>query len=378
MNSPYGKRGSTFILLLGLGLMMFLWRGDAASAAGDSAATIQDYEKKLGAAMLRKPAAYSIVYTGGTLTMDQLESILQRIHNANDYLHYSTRQYRYAASTDGRKTTVGYTFEYWETQAQSNQVSLKVKEVLGKIITRNMNDFQKEKAIHDWIESNLSYDTTLRQYSAYAGLFGNKKTVCQGYALLAFKMLSQAGIENKIIEGNAGGQLHTWNLVKLDGKWYHLDTTWNDPVPDKPGRIMYDYYNLTDAQMKASHTWNKSASYPAAVTLFETTLEAKRKSDAGNAAFYQNLKKTLGLHYMEAAHTAVNAADLSGFIANAIKANQNSFTIRYPNKRTLAADIKKAFNGTNNISRYSYSYSDYTRSPSSADVLVTVTLTRRK
>lgn len=91
-------------------------------------------------------------------------------------------------------------------------------------------------------------------------------------------MLLEVGIENKIIEGVAGSSLHAWNLVKLDGKWYHLDTTWDDPLPDVPGRITYEHYNLTDDQIKTVHTWTKS--YPAAVTSFEATLADKITTDS--------------------------------------------------------------------------------------------------
>ncbi|GGD87247.1 transglutaminase domain-containing protein [Paenibacillus nasutitermitis] len=372
------RRGSAFLSLLGLSLMLFIWRSDMVRAADATAAKPGDFQKKLEAALKNKPASCTIVYTGGTLAMNVLENMLKDIYKNDDYLHYSTREYRIATSTDGKRTTVKYTFTYWETQAQSKQVSSKVDEVLGKIITRGMNDYQKEKAVHDWIEINLAYDTSLKEHSAYAGLFDRKKTVCQGYALLAYKMLSRAGLENRIIEGTAGGRLHTWNLVKLEGKWYHLDTTWDDPVPDVAGKAAYDYFNLTDDQIRSTHTWKKSPSYSEATVPFDTTLMLKEKSDPGNAGFYQNLKKALGLHYLEAAHTAGDAVGLTRLIERAVKIRQPSFTIRYTAKSTLAADLKKAASGFSTLSAYSYQYSSFARSPSKTDVLVTITLTFRK
>ena len=59
------------------------------------------------------------------------------------------------------------------------------------------------------------------------------KGVCQGYALLALKMLRELGIETLYVVGEVNTGPHAWNLVKVDGEWYHLDTTWNDPVPDR-------------------------------------------------------------------------------------------------------------------------------------------------
>ncbi|MEI0738920.1 hypothetical protein VQ056_23700 [Paenibacillus sp. JTLBN-2024] len=54
--------------------------------------------------------------------------------------------------------------------------------------------------------------------------------------------------------------MHAWNLVLLDGKWYHLDTTWDDPAPDRKGEIGFGYYLRTDAQMKKDHAWTKKLS----------------------------------------------------------------------------------------------------------------------
>ena len=85
-----------------------------------------------------------------------------------------------------------------------------------------MKDHQKEKAIHDWIVSHIAYDTRLVSHSAYDGLV-NGTTVCQGYALITFEMMKQAGIPVKIVEGSSRGISHTWNLVKIGGKWYHLN-----------------------------------------------------------------------------------------------------------------------------------------------------------
>lgn len=159
--------------------------------------------------------------------------------------------------------TASYTFGYIETTDQSSQVKSKVDEILSEIITPDMTDVQKEKAINDYICKNVAYDTTLTIHSAYSALFGNGKTVCSGYALLAYRMLTEAGLEARIITGEGDGQAHAWNLVKIDGNWYHLDVTWNDPIPDKPGRVMYTYFNLDDEQMKAeNHVWTES-NYPA-------------------------------------------------------------------------------------------------------------------
>ena len=129
---------------------------------------------------------------------------------------------------------------YRETAEQTNYVNQNADSILKRIIKPGMNDHEKVKAIHDWVVRNLKYDTTLTKYTAYDGLYTGS-TVCQGYSLLTHKLLKGAGIPEQNRGGTASdnpqGQLHAWNLVLLDGKWYHLDTTWNDPVPDRDNEV---------------------------------------------------------------------------------------------------------------------------------------------
>lgn len=54
---------------------------------------------------------------------------------------------------------------------------------------------------------------------------------------------------------------HGWNIVTIDGERYHLDVTWNDPIPDQVGRLRYQYFNLSDEAMTADHVWD-TGGYP--------------------------------------------------------------------------------------------------------------------
>lgn len=65
----------------------------------------------------------------------------------------------------------------------------------------------------------------------------------------------------QIIIGKGNGEAHAWNIVKIEGKWYQIDVTWDDPVPDIPERIGYDYFLIPDKIMRENHTWN-SSDYP--------------------------------------------------------------------------------------------------------------------
>ncbi len=139
---------------------------------------------------------------------------------------------------------------YVATYEEEQQVDRRVDEILATIVDSGMGVEAKEKAIHDWIVANVEYDLSFVERSAYAALFRGA-TVCQGYALLMHKMLEEVGISSRIVRSEA--MSHAWNMVNLCGTWYHVDATWDDPVPDVPGRILYDHFNLSDAEIGSTH-----------------------------------------------------------------------------------------------------------------------------
>jgi len=162
---------------------------------------------------------------------------------------------------------VTFKVKYLTNQTQEAAVQKKVDQILKAIIKPSMTEFEKVKAINDYIVSNATYGTKTKAspHSAYA-LLMEGQAVCQGYALMAYKMLDQAGFDAKYVVGTVNGNVaHAWNLVKVDGQWYHLDTTWNDPLPNRFGASSYDYFLVTDAQLKKDHKWIAS-NYPAATS----------------------------------------------------------------------------------------------------------------
>jgi hypothetical protein len=183
-------------------------------------------------------------------TFGEVGDILARAETAavagDDYLAFSIfGTYRSWGGFSG-DVRVNYTVNYAASADQEQQVDTRVDEVLASILDPGMNHEEQLKAIHDWIVLNVAYDTTYQEYSAWAALFLGS-AVCQGYALLTCKMLQKCNIPVRII--NSEAMNHAWNMVNLCGHWFHLDVTWNDPVPDLPGRVLYTYYNLSDSEI---------------------------------------------------------------------------------------------------------------------------------
>lgn len=168
-------------------------------------------------------------------------------------------QYKYAVPVD----TVG---------ANQKSMQAEADRVLQSIIKPGSSDLEKVRAIHDYLVLHVAYDyENLKNnslppdtYTAYGALVKNS-AVCEGYTKAAQFLLDRLGIENRFVVGSAGGELHSWNAVKLNGSWYMMDITWDDPVPDKPGYLQYTYFLVTSEQLRKDHTW-KEDEYPAATS----------------------------------------------------------------------------------------------------------------
>lgn len=128
------------------------------------------------------------------------------------------------------------------------------------------NNADKEKGVHDWIVNNCTYDydnynANTIPYVSYTmqGVFINGVAVCNGYQE-AFKMaLNILNIPCETVNGTTMGQAHAWNMVNLDGEWYQVDITWDDPVTsDRHNEPSYRYFNITDEQMSNEHRYTPS------------------------------------------------------------------------------------------------------------------------
>jgi len=158
---------------------------------------------------------------------DVLE-VVKDIAEKDDYLIRSLRRLEYERVGD--KATVKVT--YLTTKEQEEYINKELTRIVKSLITNNMSDYDKIKTINKYLVDRYEYDKSLLSNNVYSALTTGK-TTCQGYAMTTYKMLKLAGIENKIIIGDLDGVAHGWNLVKINGKWYHLDVTNNDVADNK-------------------------------------------------------------------------------------------------------------------------------------------------
>ena len=136
------------------------------------------------------------------------------------------------------------------TNAKEEQQELDaaLQEVKSKIDTSGMSDEEIVLAYHEYLTSTVAYayedyfNGTIAANHGYDmyGALVKHSCVCQGYAETMFYLLREAGLSCAI--ASSGNINHAWNIVKIHGKWYHIDATWDDPVWDMPGRSYHDYF----------------------------------------------------------------------------------------------------------------------------------------
>lgn len=115
-------------------------------------------------------------------------------------------------------------------------------------LPEGLDDLEKAIYFSDYICLNFEYDTTYQIYDVY-NMLKNKSGVCQAYTGVYDLLLESVGIKNR----TASSDDHIWNQVLIDGKWYNIDTTWNDPVSDRRGRARRDDCMGTNASFLATH-----------------------------------------------------------------------------------------------------------------------------
>jgi len=127
---------------------------------------------------------------------------------------------------------VTYKFSYYDNLEQSEYTNDVINKAIRNNISNLQTDYQKAHWAYKWVIDNIHYDNTLTNFSPYGGLT-EKGTVCSGYAALYSIIANKLGLDCKYIEGSvysSKGNNHAWNIIKLDGKWYCIDTTWGDKV----------------------------------------------------------------------------------------------------------------------------------------------------
>lgn len=192
------------------------------------------------------------------LTIAQLQDIYERVINDNPELFYATGGYLYYHSGD-LVTRVQPNYLDGIPDGAAEQLEQAVEQALERV-EPGMSQTEIALALHDYLVEHVAYNWEVATtgstddrlvYTTYGALV-NGDAVCQGYAESYQLLLKRCGIKSVVVSSKAMN--HAWNLVEIDGSWYHVDTTWDDPVPDLPGYCEHENFLRSDAGIASSGT----------------------------------------------------------------------------------------------------------------------------
>ncbi len=178
------------------------------------------------------------------MSADELARTYEDVINHSPKLYYVTGTVDIEETDGGYMITPSYKNDDITLSSISDQSSMSkaIDDILAQV-KPGMSDVEKILAVHDYIVLNYEYDLT---YSIYDDeeFFRNKRGVCQAYTMAFGAIMDELNIKWEYVISDAMD--HAWNMVYLDGEWYHVDVTWDDPVNDTYGYVRHEFLLLSD------------------------------------------------------------------------------------------------------------------------------------
>lgn len=192
------------------------------------------------------------------LTQAEIRLVITAVKEDNPMLFWLTDKFGFS-NTEGYTAIQLYSYEPPEKiKTMQNKLNKEVNKFINSV-EYGLDDFSLELLAHNYINDRCKYDDDVKDsdddYLAFTpyGAIVNGNAVCEGYAKAFGYLLSQLGIESKCIVGKGSQELHMWNAVKINGNWYYTDISWDDSKEYS----RYDYFNITESQLKKDHTISK-------------------------------------------------------------------------------------------------------------------------
>lgn len=217
---------------------------------------------------------------------EDIDRIFQCVLNDHPELFF-VEGYSYTRYTRGDSITAVIFSGTYSMDRETAAARLEeIEEAAGKLLAdvdKNADQYTKVKYVYDTIIRQTDYDPSAADNQNIYSVFVGGRSVCQGYAKATQYLLNRLGVECTLVlgtveSGTAGAEEavhsegHAWNLVRVDGEYYYVDTTWGDAsysrqdggLADDMGmpEINYDYLNVTTAELLKSHTLGESISMP--------------------------------------------------------------------------------------------------------------------
>lgn len=181
---------------------------------------------------------------------DRIKQIMQDITNTCPDLFYVAMNYSYNINDRGEVTTLIpiYLYSGNDLKNKKELYNSNMNKILSKI-NNSWSDLEKIVFVHDYLCQNFEYDTSYNNYDSYS-FFSTGKGVCQAYTSVFSGIMKELNID--VSTATSDSMNHIWNVVKLNGKWYHIDVTWDDPTNDKFSLASHNNLLVSDTEFKAT------------------------------------------------------------------------------------------------------------------------------
>lgn len=215
-----------------------------------------------------------------SVDVNELETAFQCVLNDHPEIFYVSG-YTYTKYTYGEEVkritfTGTYTMKPEIVEKRQNRMEEYITECLSGI-SPDAEDYEKVKYVYEYLIYHTDYNLDSEENQNICSVFLNKESVCQGYAKATQLLLNRLGVMATMVIGTVeGGEGHAWNLVKVNGAYYYVDTTWGDAFyvlgeseydypEEKMPNINYDYLLVTTQQLCETHSIDNVVPMPRCV-----------------------------------------------------------------------------------------------------------------
>jgi transglutaminase/protease-like cytokinesis protein 3 len=238
------------------------------SSSSENLSILDDYESKYAYSTLTsaQKKCYARIFKAATNHTDAdvadlglNETDIEKAYWAFDYdnpqFFWLANGYGYTySSTKSSTKMLTVKMMYSRTKDEAEKLQSKFDAAAQKLIDNAMkydNDFDRIKSLHDDLVNMTQYTTTGPSYISEAdGPLLNGKALCEGYSKAFMYLCQSIGIQCVCVSGGS----HMWNMVKVNGDWYHVDVTWDDPVNIE--MLRHDYFCVSTKTILTDHSLN--------------------------------------------------------------------------------------------------------------------------